>query len=60
MDIQKVRDSFPALAKEQVFFDNAGGSQILGSVVDSYVTFSLLCLESREGKWWKANRVASW
>lgn len=37
MDIQKVRSSFPALSKEQVFFDNAGGSQVLGTVVDSYV-----------------------
>lgn len=35
MDIEKVRSSFPALGKEQVFFDNAGGSQVLGSVVDS-------------------------
>lgn len=39
MDIQKVRANFPALDKEQVFFDNAGGSQVLGTVVDSYATF---------------------
>lgn len=37
MDVQKVRAKFPALSKEQVFFDNAGGSQVLGAVVDSYV-----------------------
>lgn len=44
MDIQKVRANFPALDKEQVFFDNAGGSQVLGTVVDTYVgrPFSLM------------------
>lgn len=35
MDMQKVRASFPALSQDLVFFDNAGGSQILGSVIDS-------------------------
>ncbi|KAF3769186.1 hypothetical protein M406DRAFT_92499 [Cryphonectria parasitica EP155] len=30
-----VRGSFPALGEKQVFFDNAGGSQILGTVIDS-------------------------
>lgn len=35
MDVQKVRANFPALSQDQVFFDNAGGSQVLGSVVDS-------------------------
>lgn len=43
MDIQTIRAKFPALDKEQVFFDNAGGSQVLGSVVDSYVN---LCLNT--------------
>lgn len=37
MDMQKIRANFPALSKNQVFFDNAGGSQVLGSVIDSYV-----------------------
>lgn len=37
MDIKAVRGGFPALAKEQVFFDNAGGSQVLGTVIDSCV-----------------------
>lgn len=35
MDVNTLRSKFPALAKEQVFFDNAGGSQVLGTVVDS-------------------------
>lgn len=39
MDVSVVRSKFPALSKEQVFFDNACGSQILGTVVDSYVYF---------------------
>ncbi|KAH8910473.1 PLP-dependent transferase [Coniochaeta sp. PMI_546] len=30
----KVRGSFPALSGDQVFFDNAGGSQTLATVVD--------------------------
>lgn len=37
MDVQEIRAKFPALAQNQVFFDNAGGSQVLGSVIDSYV-----------------------
>lgn len=32
-DITKARASFPALKQDhQVYFDNAGGSQVLGSV----------------------------
>ncbi|KAK3366955.1 pyridoxal phosphate-dependent transferase [Lasiosphaeria ovina] len=33
-DIDQVRANFPALAGEQVFFDNAGGSQALGAVAE--------------------------
>jgi selenocysteine lyase/cysteine desulfurase len=36
-DISKARERFPALKQDQVFLDNAGGSQALGDVVDSYV-----------------------
>jgi len=36
-DVQAVREHFPALKQPQVFLDNAGGSQILGDVADSYV-----------------------
>ncbi|KAL7803602.1 selenocysteine lyase [Trichoderma aethiopicum] len=32
---REVRDKFPALQQDQVFFDNAGGSQTLGTVIDS-------------------------
>ena len=34
LDLAFARSQFPALAGEWVFMDNAGGSQILGSVVD--------------------------
>ncbi|KAI0468689.1 aminotransferase class-V [Xylaria cf. heliscus] len=34
-DIEAVRSQFPALAGEQVFFDNAGGSQTLGTVIEA-------------------------
>ncbi|KAK4131777.1 cysteine desulfurase [Trichocladium antarcticum] len=34
LDMDEVRGSFPALAGEQVFLDNAGGSQALGSVAE--------------------------
>ncbi|KAI1847389.1 hypothetical protein JX266_006614 [Neoarthrinium moseri] len=33
-DISNVRSGFPALKQDQVYFDNAGGSQTLGTVVD--------------------------
>ncbi|KAL7786221.1 pyridoxal phosphate-dependent transferase [Trichoderma ceciliae] len=32
---KEVRDRFPALQQDQVFFDNAGGSQTLDTVIDS-------------------------
>ncbi|KAI1172828.1 PLP-dependent transferase [Nemania sp. FL0916] len=35
LDIETVRSYFPALAEDQVFFDNAGGSQTLGSVIEA-------------------------
>jgi phosphohistidine phosphatase SixA len=33
--IDKAREHFPALQQDQVFLDNAGGSQALGDVIDS-------------------------
>ncbi|KZL68964.1 aminotransferase class-v [Colletotrichum incanum] len=35
LDIAAVRAKFPALAQDQIFFDNAGGSQTLGTAIDS-------------------------
>lgn len=33
--VEKVRAQFPALAQDQVFMDNAGGSQVLSTVIES-------------------------
>lgn len=37
LDIKALRAKFPALQQDQVFLDNAGGSQILGAAADSCV-----------------------
>ena len=34
-DVTSARKEFPALSERQVFFDNAGGSQTLGTVIES-------------------------
>jgi selenocysteine lyase/cysteine desulfurase len=34
-DIATIRERFPSLKQPTVYFDNAGGSQILGDVVTS-------------------------
>jgi hypothetical protein len=34
-DVEACRANFPALKRDQVYLDNAGGSQTLGSVIDS-------------------------
>ncbi|KAI1422685.1 aminotransferase class-V [Xylaria sp. FL1777] len=34
-DIEAVRSQFPGLAQDQIFFDNAGGSQTLGTVIEA-------------------------
>ncbi|SMR51444.1 unnamed protein product [Zymoseptoria tritici ST99CH_3D1] len=38
-DVAAIRKQFPALDKKPIYFDNAGGSQILGSVADSIATY---------------------
>ena len=42
LDVNAIRQQFPALHQEQIYFDNAGGSQTLKSVIDSYVSFMRL------------------
>ena len=37
LDVSAIRAAFPALQQDQVFLDNAGGSQTLGTVIDSSV-----------------------
>ncbi|APG60684.1 cysteine desulfurase-like protein [Christiangramia salexigens] len=34
MDIDFIRDQFPALKRDFIFMDNAGGSQVLGKVIE--------------------------
>ncbi|PNS21610.1 Cystathionine beta-lyase [Sphaceloma murrayae] len=41
IDVKAVRERFPALDKEQVYFDNAGGSQILQEVADTVSSYLL-------------------
>lgn len=41
LDLARVRQQFPALAGDWAFFDNAGGSQILKTVVDRTSDFLL-------------------
>ncbi|CZT45664.1 related to selenocysteine lyase [Rhynchosporium secalis] len=38
-DIATARDKFPALNEAQVYLDNAGGSQTLGTVIDSICSY---------------------
>ncbi|KAI6836083.1 PLP-dependent transferase [Hortaea werneckii] len=40
-DVQAVRQHFPALSQKQVYFDNAGGSQVLKEVVDAIAAYLL-------------------
>ncbi|KAL5118688.1 hypothetical protein ACEQ8H_003365 [Pleosporales sp. CAS-2024a] len=38
-DVSKAREHFPALKQDQVFLDNAGGSQALGDVIESITAY---------------------
>lgn len=38
-DVAAIRSRFPGLSKNQVYFDNAGGSQVLKEVIDSIVHY---------------------
>jgi selenocysteine lyase/cysteine desulfurase len=49
-DISNARSRFPALQQDQVFLDNAGGSQALGTVIDSYVHPEMPWVEQSTGK----------
>ncbi|KAJ5484732.1 hypothetical protein N7539_004720 [Penicillium diatomitis] len=40
-DVTAARAAFPALKNEQIFMDNAGGSQVLGTVADSIHSYLL-------------------
>ena len=38
-DVNTIRAQFPALSQKQVYMDNAGGAQVLGSVIDSITKY---------------------
>lgn len=38
-DVKAIRSHFPALDKKQIYFDNAGGSQVLREVTDAVATY---------------------
>ena len=39
LDVTAVRRQFPALSQDQIFMDNAGGSQVLSSVIESIASY---------------------
>ena len=41
-DVASARRQFPALNQKQTYLDNAGGSQVLGTVINSYVSAFLV------------------
>src|SRR3979409_417767 len=43
LDLPQVRAAFPALGQDMVFFDNAGGSQVLRAVADRVSDYLLTC-----------------
>ncbi len=43
LDLTQIRAAFPALAQDMVFFDNAGGSQVLKTVADRVADYMLTC-----------------
>lgn len=57
MDIEYVRKSFPALEKDFIFMDNAGGSQVLGKTVD-YISDYLINSNVQLGASYKISALA--
>jgi hypothetical protein len=58
LDVAFVRRQFPALTSNTVFFDNAGGSQILGRVVDRIADY-LLTTNVQHGAIYAVSQAAS-
>lgn len=58
LDLEFVRAQFPALAGDGVFFDNAGGSQVLKGVVDRIADY-LLTSNVQHGATYAASRRAA-
>jgi cysteine desulfurase family protein (TIGR01976 family) len=58
LDVAFVRRQFPALTSSTVFFDNAGGSQILGRVVDRIADY-LLTTNVQHGATYAVSQAAT-
>lgn len=58
LDLAFVRPQFPALAGDTVFFDNAGGSQVLTGVVDRIRDY-LLTTNVQHGATYRVSQAAS-
>ncbi|KAI1779485.1 PLP-dependent transferase [Hypoxylon cercidicola] len=58
LDIQAVRSKFPALREDQVFLDNAGGSQTLGVVIETIRDY-LIKSNVQFGGGYKASQASS-
>lgn len=58
LPIDHVRSRFPALARDEVFLDNAGGSQILGAVIDGIAGYLRDC-NVQHGATYASSRLAA-
>ncbi|KAI1394981.1 PLP-dependent transferase [Hypoxylon fuscum] len=58
LDIEAVRSKFPALKEDQIFLDNAGGSQTLGVVIESISNY-LIKSNVQFGGGYKASKASS-
>ncbi|KAI0385825.1 PLP-dependent transferase [Hypomontagnella monticulosa] len=57
-DVQAARSQFPALQEDQVFLDNAGGSQTLGTVIESIKDY-LIKSNTQFGGGYKASKASA-
>ena len=58
LDLAFVRSQFPSLAGDTVFLDNAGGSQVLGRVVDRISDY-LLTTNVQHGATYAVSQAAT-
>ncbi|KAI1390147.1 PLP-dependent transferase [Hypoxylon trugodes] len=57
-DIEATRAKFPALKEDQIFLDNAGGSQVLGTVIEAISDY-LIKSNVQFGGGYKASKTSS-
>ncbi len=49
LDVRRIREQFPALRREAVFFDNPGGTQVAQAVLDRMTTYMKECNANHGG-----------